>query len=391
MINLFCSDGNKYFAFLTSKLIKTRARQYMTNQKENWIEFGNRYYKFFLVPVVFGLHKLLFFLTDPFAEPFRELSVLEITVQNAGLLLFSFVIVQGSVRITNRLNQRLPWSTTPALRALVQVIAQLFLATVWIIIYQSVVIWILFDKNIFSILNSAAFTPEIRFSIWRFIFASALVSLVTSLIVTGRNIRMHTAEMKIQAAQLKQTALQAELQSLKLQLDPHFVFNNFSTISALIEEDKTLAQTFVENLSRVYRYMIQNIHSDTITLQKEIKFIESYIYLIFIRHGNNVKVDMHVPENLMQKRIPPITLQLLIENAIKHNIATTYQPLTITLTATERELLVCNNLQRIPNSGYTSSHIGLENIKARYRIVIGREPEIVETDKSFCVTLPLTD
>lgn len=391
LICLFCAGDERKRSQLFSLFVIESTLNGMVSTKERWGEYVNRHYKFFLVPVVFGFHKLFFFLTDPYAGPLRDRTLYETAVQNIGLVLFCFIIIQGSVKITNRLNQRLPWASTPALRALVQIFAQLMLSTVWIFIYQFIIVMVLFNVNMFTIINSPEFTPEIRFVIWRFFFASALVSLITSLIITGRNLRLQSAEMKVQAAQLKQTALQAELQSLKLQLDPHFVFNNFSTLSALIEEDKALAQSFVENLSRVYRYMIQNIHSDTITLQKEVKFIESYIYLISIRHSDNVKINIDIPEALMEKRIPPITLQLLIENAIKHNIASAKKPLTITLSANESRLKVCNNLQRIPNPAHTSSQIGLENIKSRYRIVIGQEPEITETDESFCVTLPLSD
>jgi len=288
----------------------------MTTRKEQWAEYINRHYKYFLVPVVFGAHKLFFFLTDPYSEPLRTRTLAENIVQNIGLIFFSFIIVHGSINITNRLNVKLPWASTPALRVIVQILAQLMLATIWIFIFQFIIVIVLFDSNIFKVILSTELTSAERFVIWRFFFTSSVISLFVSLIITGRyfriitgrNFRMQTAEMKIQAAQLKQTAMQAELQALKLQIDPHFVFNNFSTISALIEEDKALAQTFVENLSRVYRYMIQNIHCDTITLQKEVKFIESYIYLISIRHSNNVKININISENLMQKRIPPMKI-----------------------------------------------------------------------------------
>lgn len=361
------------------------------SKKEKWVDYINRHYRIFLVPVVFGFHKLLFFLTDPFAEPLRTRTLYETAVQNIGLLIFSVVIIQGSVRITNRLNQRLSWDNTPALRAIAQVFAQLILSTVWIFIYQYIVVRVLYKINIFSVMGSADLTPEVRFAMWRFFFASALVSLIVSIILTARNFRIQTAEMKIQAAQLKEIATQAELQSLKLQLDPHFVFNNFSTLSALIEVDKELALTFVENLSRVYRYMIQNIHHDTITLQKEVKFIESYIYLMSIRHSNNVVVNINISPEHLQKRIPPITLQLLIENALKHNIATTSQPLYISITTHDNTLQVTNTLQRLANLAPSSSKIGLANIKARYSIVSGKEPVITETSHAFTVTLPLLD
>lgn len=363
----------------------------MITSKTKWIEFINKYYKYFLIPIVFFTHKLLFFLTDPYAQPIRKLTFQESFIQNLGLLFFSFILVYGSVRNVNRLNKRLPWAASPILRLIAQVFVQLMLSTIWIFIYLFVVVKMLFDVNIFSLITSPDLTPGIRFVIWRFFFTSALVSLFVSLIITGRNFRMETAEMKIQAAQLKQIAAQAELQALKLQLDPHFVFNNFSTVSALIEEDKALAQSFVENLSRVYRYMVQNIHSDTITLQREVKFIESYIYLISIRHGDNVRIKVNIPEEFLQKRIPPITLQLLIENAIKHNIASHTKPLNINIGVADDMLRVSNNLQRFSNPSQISTRIGIENIKSRYRIVSGKEPVVIETADDFIVELPLLD
>ncbi|MBL7925501.1 MAG: histidine kinase [Bacteroidia bacterium] len=363
----------------------------MTTRKEQWAKFINKHYKYFLIPIIFFAHKLLFFLTDPYAEPLRNLALAEIFIQNLGLLFFSTILVHGSIRITNRLNKRLPWAAAPALRVVVQIFAQLLLSTVWIFIYQFIIVKLLFDVNMITLITSDNLTPEIRFVIWRFFFASALISLLASLIISGRNFRIESAEIKIQTAHLKQVAAQAELQALKLQLDPHFVFNNFSTLSALIEEDKALAQTFVESLSRVYRYMVQNIHSDTITLQKEVKFIESYNYLISIRHGDNVRIAINIADEFLQKRIPPITLQLLIENAIKHNMATKAKPLTINIYVADNKLIVSNNLQLIAIPHQASSHIGLENIKSRYRIVSGVEPVIIVTADNFGVKLPLLD
>jgi two-component system, LytTR family, sensor kinase len=357
-------------------------------QRENFI---NRYYKFLLVPIVYGFHRLFFFLTDPFADPLSPRTLYDIIIQNFGLLVFSFIIITGSIRISNRLNQKLPWANSPALRALVQLLAQLMLATVWIFAYQFIIAYVLYQKNLITIIGASQLPPEIRFLLWRFFFSSIMISLLVSIIITARNFRLKAAEIELDTARLKQTTMQAELQSLKLQLDPHFMFNNFSTLSALIEENKEQAQLFVEHLSRVYRYMVQHIHSDTITLQKELRFIDSYMYLINIRHGDHVTLTVNVPEAFLQNGIPPITLQLLIENAIKHNIASAKQPLYISISIQNDRLVVTNNLQRISGSPVTSSKIGLENIKARYRIVSGLEPEVNESSDSFSVTLPLLD
>jgi len=362
--------------------------QSMASKKERINNFIDTYYYVILTPVVFLLHKAFVFLTNPFAAIEVKHTAVQSVIQNFGLLLFSFIIVRGSIYISARLNRYLPWVKTPAWRALTQLVAQLALAVVWIGIYQTVIAYFLHDVNILTLVNSEAATPEIKFILWRVFFASILVSLFVSVIITGRAFRLKTDEMALHASELKRIAMQAELESLKLQLDPHFMFNNFSALSELIEEDKAQAQSFVEHLSRVYRYMVQNINHDVITLQKELKFIESYNYLINIRHGNNVIIDIKIPESKAQKKIPPITLQLLIENAMKHNIASEGQPLHISIFADDDYLVVTNKLQKIMTAPL-SAKIGLENIKARYRIVSGLEPIIEQTDSSFFVRLPL--
>ena len=182
--------------------------------------------------------------------------------------------------------------------------------------------------------------------------------------------------------------MQAELQSLKLQLDPHFMFNNFSTLSELINEDPAVASEFLDNLSRVYRYMIQNLRKDLVQLKVEIEFLKAYIYLMKIRHGDNMQVLIHLNEAVMESLIPPVTLQMLTENAIKHNIATTDSPLIIQINCEGGHITITNNLQRIAHA-MPSTGMGLRNITDRYRILSGHEPVITETDTAFYVALPV--
>ncbi len=189
--------------------------------------------------------------------------------------------------------------------------------------------------------------------------------------------------------ELKETALQAELKILKLQLDPHFLFNNFSMLTQLIQTNKQDALLFLGNLSRVYRYVLASSKKDITTLDDELRFVENYFHLIHIRHGASVNLVVAVKEEHKRKGMPPVTLQLLIENAIKHNIATEQQPLNIRIESTEGDAItVRNNLQRI-NIDYPGTGLGLTNIAERYQLLGGIKPEIVVTDSAFVVTLPL--
>lgn len=196
-------------------------------------------------------------------------------------------------------------------------------------------------------------------------------------------------KLEIHALQLKENALQSELEVLKLQLDPHFLFNNFSILTQLIETDQKSALEFLSNLSRVYRYILTNGKRDVVALEEELKFVEMYFHLIKIRHGESINLTVNIQEMDKAKCLPPVTLQLLIENAIKHNISTLKQPLYIIIESTEvGTIAVKNNLQRI-NIDYKSTGMGLKNIQERYLLLYGAQPKIVKDESSFEVQLPL--
>lgn len=196
-------------------------------------------------------------------------------------------------------------------------------------------------------------------------------------------------KLTILSHELKETALQSELEVLKLQLDPHFLFNNFSTLTQLIQTNKTDAQLFLSHLSRVYRYVLASSKKNITTLEEEIKFVESYFHLIKIRQGEAIALDIKLDEADFRKGIPPVTLQLLIENAIKHNISTIRQPLKIAIESSgDGSILVRNNLQ-LMKIDYKGTGLGLNNIRKRYELLSGRVPELKETPGSFAVCLPL--
>lgn len=196
-------------------------------------------------------------------------------------------------------------------------------------------------------------------------------------------------KLEIHSLQLKENALQAELEVLKLQLDPHFLFNNFSILTQLIEANPSSAKEFLSNLSRVYRYILTTGKRDVVTLNEELKFVEMYFHLLKIRHGESIYLDVNVAESDKNKGIPPVTLQLLLENAIKHNISTIKQPLRLSIDSYKNGVItVKNNLQRI-NINYKSTGMGLKNIKERYQLLQGKTPEVIENETSFEVKLPL--
>ncbi|WP_345242745.1 sensor histidine kinase [Nibrella saemangeumensis] len=189
--------------------------------------------------------------------------------------------------------------------------------------------------------------------------------------------------------ELKRAALQQQFDKIKGQVNPHFLFNSLNTLTALIGENTEEAEKFVGELSKVYRYQLQANHIELTTLEAELNYVHSYAHLLGIRFGQGILFQYEVKEHHLGYCLPPATMQLLIENAVKHNIVDAASPLTITIrTDEEDQLTVSNTLQR-KNLRVSSGGMGLVNISAKYRQLVEAEPLILEKDNQFIVQLPL--
>jgi LytS/YehU family sensor histidine kinase len=188
---------------------------------------------------------------------------------------------------------------------------------------------------------------------------------------------------------LKKETLESRLQMLKSQINPHFLFNSLTTLSALIRLDQKAAAVFVRQLSAVYRYVLENREKEVIELDTEFSTLQTYLYLVEIRFTAQIRVNVTPPEQMESFCLPPLALQILIENAIKHNVASKARPLTIDIfPEDDNYLVVQNTLQRRSSREY-SSKIGLKNIIARYRFLTDKPVQIEESDGKFVVKIPL--
>lgn len=191
----------------------------------------------------------------------------------------------------------------------------------------------------------------------------------------------------LEIAELKQAQLAANLSSLKEQLSPHFLFNTLNTLSTLTQEQ--IVKEYVSELANVYRYVLQYKESDTATLQQELHFIDSYLYILKTRLEDAIQIEIGVNQQLLNRKMPPLTLQLLLENAVKHNIASSARPLKLEIRTNGDELLeVINNLQP-KTSVQHNTGIGLDNIAQRYRLLFDKDISIEKTEAAFTVKLPL--
>ncbi len=218
------------------------------------------------------------------------------------------------------------------------------------------------------------------------IFCTIMIIAIYESIFFMHQLR-HSVE---ETEQLKRETLKAQLDALRTQVNPHFLFNNLNTLCSIIPENPKQATDFVQQLSKVYRHILEVRDEKTISLNDELEVVKAYAFLLQTRFGGNLEVDINVPAEKLQKKIVPLSLQILMENAIKHNIVSADKPLKIALFTLNGSLVVNNNLQK-KNQLSESTGIGLENIRTRYNLLGNKTIEVQEANGNFTVSIPLID
>lgn len=195
---------------------------------------------------------------------------------------------------------------------------------------------------------------------------------------------------QFESESLKKMHAEAQFEALRNQINPHFLFNSLNALTTLVHKDAVVSEKFINQLSHVYRYLLYNQDNRLVPIADEIKFIKSYIFLQNIRFGETLDIDLRIDEELNDKLIAPATLQMLVENAIKHNVVSKKEPLKIKIYNNGYYLIVENaiNLKKIKPE---SSQIGLENIKKRYQFLSSDKPVEISADHVFKVKIPIIE
>ena len=216
-----------------------------------------------------------------------------------------------------------------------------------------------------------------------------LVNLLFHLINTIIYYFQEYRSTRIEAEELKMISAQAELHLIKSQINPHFLFNNLNVLSALVMKDNAEANQFIEEFSKVYRYILKNHDKEMVPLKTELDYIKPYIFLLQKRFGEGLKVSMEIPSTYFEHFIIPVSLQMLIENAIKHNIVSKTKPLQINIYANGNNTIVVSNNLQAKQLVEKSTELGLQNIVKRYKLVSNRVVLIDKNEHKFSVTIPL--
>ncbi len=293
-------------------------------------------------------------------------------------IFITILIWEGNLRIDHLLNQKFPWDQKPGKRLLVHLPISLVYSVMGIVIPMS-----LHAKYVCVL-------PEDKKG--ELMSVSVVIGVLVTFVLLAMEISTQFFRKwkgsLVEVEKYKAESAQAQLQSLKDQINPHFLFNNLSVLSSLVYKDQDKAVDFINQLSKVYRYLLDNRTSELVTLETEFQFINSYTYLNQIRYDKNIVFDIQIPADRMNALIPPMSLQLLVENAIKHNEVSSAQPLTISIMVIGEMLVIQNNLQPRSNKE-PGSNTGLQNIQTRYKFFTDIPVEIVQSDKTFTVRIPL--
>ena len=215
-----------------------------------------------------------------------------------------------------------------------------------------------------------------------------VITLIVSLFLHVFYFYKALQDTKVKEQKIIAGSASAKFDALKNQLDPHFLFNSLNVLTSLIEEDPIQAQKFTTSLSKVYRYVLEQKSKNLISVDEELQFARTYVRLLKMRFEDSIIFE--IPDKALnpEAKIVPLSLQLLLENAVKHNVVTASKPLHIKIYEEDDYLYVTNNLQE-KQVVKKSSGVGLQNIRQRYAILTKKEMQIFKTAKEFKVRLPM--
>lgn len=316
-----------------------------------------------------------FAMTIIWVPPWSRPLISYLIVGSFTALLWNFMWI-GNAYTANLVSQRLSWTEQPVKRFLIGMVVM--------IAYTLAVLFVV--VLFYEVVLDVNFSADISVLIW----TSLSITFVISLFMHGRAFLQNWRTAELNATKLQKENVTAQYDSLKSQVNPHFLFNSLNALTNLIYEDQDKAAKFVKQLSEVYRYVLDTQGKEVVSLDEEMRFLRSYLFLQQIRFGDKLKVELQVdPSDSSGARVAPLVLQMLVENAIKHNIISNDQPLKIRIYGDNRNIVVENNIQRKNVLPEDSKGIGLENIRKRYGFLSPEKVQVEENGSEFIVRLPI--
>jgi sensor histidine kinase YesM len=279
-------------------------------------------------------------------------------------------------RMAKLLDKRHPWEKGLANRIALQMLTSIITAFFWIIIIR-------LSVNLLFIPGKLIIFSDEMLILSVAVIIILLINLAEFGFFLNEGYRKSLAEVE----RFRKENAEYQFEMLKLQLNPHFLFNSLNTLSSLVHEDADKASEFIRRLSDVYRYVLENRNKELVSLREEMDFIHSFSFLQSLRFHGMIDFQFDLNDKSLERKIAPMTMQLLFENAVKHNVVSRKNPLRIAVISQEENLVIINNLQ--PKAEQAGTGVGLKNIISRYAFLTERKVEIIRENHQFKVIIPL--
>lgn len=289
-----------------------------------------------------------------------------------------FIIAVANLMVIKYLNAHFAWNK----KAFARVVIQFGLSVLIAVIGTSLI-------TIISHLISP-YREGLLALLWLNGLITSVINLIIMAILEALIFFNESNQARLKAETLEKELFHIRFEVLKNQINPHFMFNSLNVLSGLIEKDADKAQQFIDEFAHIYRYVLETIEKHVVSLADELGFVRSYIFLQQIRYGDAIRLSVNVTAGVLNNYLPPLSLQLVLENAIKHNVVSTGQPLIIDIFMEENRLVVVNNIQVKVSSG-KSTGLGQKNLAKRYMMISDEVPEFSVRNNSYIVKLPLID
>ena len=325
-----------------------------------------------LLGIIFGLLLYNYFASSTDAMS-SGITTVEVILASITGVLVSYV----TYFLSKWLDRLIPWSTQLTARFLAGMVIQ-FLVAFLLISFLSFT-YIKFDVGD---------SPEIwQNTLIKLAILLFLIMLVYTIVYFALYSYYSYATLQIENVRYERRQIELQLKALKSQLSSHFLFNNLNTITSLAFKNSEASEKYIRGLAEVYRYSLNSYHSKLVSLEEELTMLESYLLLLKTRYGHFFDYTLNIEDQKLSSKVPPLTLQMLVENAVKHNVMDANNVLQIDISSEKDFLIVTNNLTKTPKH-VSSFHIGLKNIEARYQLLRNKGISISQ-EADFIVKIPL--
>ena len=304
---------------------------------------------------------------------------LEATKELAFIFVFLVFTLWTHEKIARHFNSRLQVGWSDSVKTTIETIVVIGVSMLY--------------TTLFMFIPQYLFIPTVEFTgqgIRLTLVVTAFVSLFIYYLVERGRARNELQMELLRSEQLQKENFKSQVESLKAQIDPHFLFNSLNILGSLIYKSPVQAIQFLKQLSQVYRILLDSGRNNVVSLEREMELVDSYIFLMKTRFENSIEFQKDIPSSNIERCLPPASVQTLVENAIKHNTFTIDEPLVIQIRVKDDHLAVSNNIQ--PKFvKEISTGVGLQNLRNRYRLLSREKVEISQTAEKFTVKLPLLE